>query len=202
MNKITLSSILASCLFFMVATPVLGVSAPNFPPCSNPSGNLVVKYDDGIHGIVGDSNIHTGSDAVYTIDSNGLTQCFCDNNGNGIQTNWLKAGNLSSDEIKIYENQGWILVPTGAVWGLTDEPYLASNTNFSCPGGSTGSSSGGSNSNSSTNSDPGGVTAGISLSDPGETLANTGNLPIILSLFGGGLLLILLGVFLRKYSKN
>lgn len=105
---------------------------PSFPSCLNPQGSILAQFADGTHGVPGNTDTFTGSDSVFTLSSSVVMQCLCPLNGQGIQTNWMKTSELSDPEISILENQGWIYVPSGLVWGLEDVHYLAQNTNFSC----------------------------------------------------------------------
>ena len=108
-------------------------TTPNFTSCLNPQGTVIADYHDGIHGIAGNQNTFTGSDKVFKDQSTGaVTQCFCPTNGQGMQTNWMKAENFSQDEIKTYESHGWVYIPVGSDWGLDPAPYLAQNNSFSC----------------------------------------------------------------------
>lgn len=118
-----------------LSTAAYAITIPPFTDCVAPSGTVKASYDNGTHGIVGNSGIFTGSDKVYTISDKSLTQCFCPNNGDGIQTNWFKVSNLTENEIDSLKNQGWILVLDGSIWGLEKAPYLAKNHSFNCKGG-------------------------------------------------------------------
>lgn len=169
-----------------VAKSANAATTPNFPSCIAPTGSLKVNYDSGVHGIPGDSNTYTGKDSVYTISENALTQCFCPTNGAGIQTNWVKAGVYSENDVKVLTAQGWIYVPTGKVWGLEDTPYLAKNESYSCRGSETrvgGASD--SKSNSSNNS---GVLG----------LASTGNFTVLVGSAILGAIFLLVGIFFRR----
>ncbi len=110
------------------------ILTPIFPHCSSPQGTLKVQYNDGIHGIPGDTSKHHGSDAVYSVTDHSLIQCFCPENGVGIQTNWWKIDGLSQAEIDAYKRSGWTYVPNGALWGLDPVPYLTINTEYICGG--------------------------------------------------------------------
>jgi hypothetical protein len=70
--------------------PALAISTPTFPICSNPQGELIVRYDSGVHGIVGSSLTYTGSDAVYRLTDVTLLQCFCDESSNWTQVESVK----------------------------------------------------------------------------------------------------------------
>ncbi len=112
--------------------PAYAMSIPDFGSCVNPQGKVIASYNSGNHGIVGQNNEVAGSDSVYKSSQNGVTQCFCPTNGNGIQTNWLKANSLTASDINVLKNQGWTYIATGSNWGLEDVPYLAKNSDYAC----------------------------------------------------------------------
>lgn len=165
---------------FFVA-PVYAVDAPSFPSCVNPQGTLVASYDTGTHGVVGGTS-YAGSDKVYKLDNTSLVQCLCTTDGKGIQTNWWKASSLDSQQIEILKNQGWIYIPTGSVWGLTQDAYFAKNVDYSCTTGN------------------GGGTGGSESSSIGQVLglAFTGNIKLIYSLFVLGVSSLIYGQILHK----
>lgn len=108
-------------------------TVPSFPSCTNPSGNIKVEYVTGQHAIVGESSLKTGADKVYSLFDGNTLQCFCPENGEGIQTNWWRlTGNLTQNEINSLKNQGWHYVPSGRDWGLSSDPYLAKNESYNC----------------------------------------------------------------------
>ncbi len=111
-----------------VQTPI----RPNFPECESPQGLLKVDYPEGIHGVPGDSTTYTGSDTVYNLSEETLTQCFCSTNGNGIQTNWWKISSLTLEEVQILQGLGWVYVPNGAEWGLQEAPYMTYSSEYIC----------------------------------------------------------------------
>lgn len=126
-------------LVFLAATsPVLAVDTPVFPTCANPSGNVKVSYQSGVHGIPGDQGQYIGSDIVYTVSDSTLVQCFCAVSGSGIQTNWWKQNSLSQGQIDQLQKLGWIFIPDGSAWGLEPVSYLAQNSNFNCRAGGNG----------------------------------------------------------------
>jgi|SRR3989338_2767709 len=172
------------------AQSAYAVTVPQYPSCVAPSGLVKVSYPNGTHGIVGSSLDYTGSDTVYQINSDQVTQCFCPNDGNGgIQTNWLNTTGLSQEDIDVLKHDGWILIPNGTLWGLDEGSYLAKNIDFTCKGG-TGSSNG------QTQSASGSVLAGAI-----QALAGTGNTVIMITIFLIGLLLLSAAVALRKFQK-
>lgn len=163
---------------------------PTFPSCANVQGALKVENSSGVHGIAGRADTYTGSDKVYQIDANNLLmQCFCPENGNGIQTNWWKANHLSDDQIKVLKSQGWIYITEGTAWGLDSGPYLAKNSDYNCKPTTTSN-------NSSTNN--------VGSSSPIVqvlSLANTGNIIFIYTIAIAGLLSISTGLFLYFAKK-
>ena len=175
-----------------VFSPALAApTVPNFPVCSNPSGSLKVQYSSGIHGIAGDTNQFKGSDAVYSLSDGNALQCFCDNQGRGIQTNWWKVGQILSDELDSLESQGWLFIPTGAAWGLDPVSYLAKNMNYSCQGNDSSGVNG--TSASASQGQVLGISTGSVLG-----LASTGSFQSIISMLFFGLGLITLGIYLRR----
>ncbi|NMC36482.1 hypothetical protein GYA49_05560 [Candidatus Beckwithbacteria bacterium] len=122
-------------LFTFFAQKALAVSAPDFPSCASPRGEIIANYSDGLHGIVGVITDNHGSDQVYQVSSDLLIQCFCPEGGNGTQTNWWQIGDLSQDDINAFRKQGWYYVPNGEVWGLSQAPYLAQNQYYDCGSG-------------------------------------------------------------------
>lgn len=181
--------LLVGCAFiFTFASEVSASSEPSFPACVNPQGAIVANYASGTHGIVGNTSVYTGSDTVYMSSDVTYVQCFCpENSGEGIQTNWWKITDISQEEVDFYKNLGWIFVPNGTNWGLTNDPYLAKNTSYTCRTSTNSSSSSSSNSSSSV----GGVLS---------SLANTGNTTFLYVNAFLALSFILLGVYLHKKS--
>lgn len=172
-------------------------TAPVFPACINPQGTVKAHYAQGTHGIVGNSGTYTGSDTVYQITDKTVMQCFCAENGEGIQTNWFEVSNLSESDIKNLIVQGWILVPNGALWGLNNASYLAQNSTYSCKGSSNGT--GGSSSSN---------TGGQAILSQATTnvgavlgLANTGTLGTVYSLISAGSVAVILGLLLNKKKE-
>ncbi len=141
----------------------LALVTPPIFSCQSPVGATIADFNQGTHGIAGDSATYTGSDRVYQVDSNHVVQCFCpSDSNNGIQSNWVKLTDSSEETINYYQKLGWIYVPSGLAWGLDDSPYIVANQSYSCHGdaggytpGDSGSSSSNSNSGSSSNSNSG-----------------------------------------------
>lgn len=176
-------------------------TVPSFPLCASPQGSLKVEYSQGTHGIVGSGTTYTGKDAVYTLSNETSLQCFCDEKGSGIQTNWWKIPELSDSQIQTFKNQGWIYVPNGTLWGLDEAPYLAQNSAYSCK------STRGGETSSSQSTSSGGTGGGEILAAAATTtqnilgLAATGNLRLIYGLVGLGLFMLLFGFYMRKRSS-
>lgn len=178
---------------------------PAFPSCLVPQGEVKVQYDNGIHGIAGDFGQYTGKDTVYNVSEDMVLQCFCPPEGQGIQTNWWMVGDMSYKEIEKFKEQGFVYVPTGSVYGLKNEAYLAKNVPFSCMGqpseenqggpGGGGSSSGGGGGSSS-----GGSSSGLSSSAPG--LAPTGTLMSIFNTALIGALFVTGGFLVKKGNRS
>lgn len=194
MKKITISLILVTLVFISLGKTAFATDAPSFPSCLNPQGTLKVKYDNGTHGIVGDTGTYNGRDEVYSVSDNTLVQCFCPDNGDAIQTNWWKTDDFSVDEIKKYQSLGWKFVPNGEQWGLSDSQYMAWNFTYSCHNSSNNSNN--SNSSSNSNSNELGVSQVLAL-------ASTGNIVFIYGVAAFGLALIAAGAMIQqKNSKN
>jgi hypothetical protein len=129
--KFVTSVALAAFTLFVPST-VFAVNSPNFPSCSNPNGTLLVNYPEGTHGIVGSTATYQGSDKVFSQENDNALQCFCSDNGEGVQTNWWKVSSLSEEQIQTLRNLGWYFVPNGSIWGLSSGMYMAKNESYSC----------------------------------------------------------------------
>ncbi len=119
---------------FVLANPTvaLAVTAPNFPSCLSPQGNEIVEYLSGSHGVPGRINDYQGSDRVYDMSPDTKLQCLCQEDGNGVQTNWWKVSSLTEDQIDVLKKDGWLLITDGSVWGLDTAPYLTKNSDYNC----------------------------------------------------------------------
>lgn len=189
-----LVSLFAFSFALLSPAKALAIDTPQFPLCVNPTGQLIASYDSGVHGIPGDSNTHTGSDKVYSVNADQLIQCFCAEDGTGIQTNWLKVGSISETERKSYERDGWIYIPNGSLWGLENTAYIAKNSRYVCK---STSASGGNQSSTGT----GGSSQGFSAVFDGSTgLASTGNTKTTLAFFLGGIVLLIIGTVFKRNS--
>jgi hypothetical protein len=151
---------LALGMLALAARPVMAYTIPTFPSCLSPQGTLKVSYPSGVHGIVGDSGVYTGEDKVYTLSDQSLLQCFCAQDGKGIETRWWRISSLDEEERNYLKRDGWVSIPDGSLWGLEKAEYFAKNLAYSCKGGSGGDS--GSSSNSSS-----GQVQGTTTSTPG-----------------------------------
>lgn len=172
-----------SVLLIVSAKPALAVATPTFPECSNPQGTLKAHYDNGIHGIPGSTNEYQGSDSVYSLDDLTLLQCFCDDYGQGIQTNWWKIPGFSQEDIDMLKRQSWTYIPNGELWGLDNAPYMAISKEYIC--GGTG----------------GGSVLGASTIGSVPGLAATGNILSIYALIGLGTGLMIARLLLQKLDK-
>lgn len=198
-----LFSFLSILYIILAATPVTSAHAQNSVSCLNPSGTISADYPTGTHGIIGNTTSYTGHDTVYTLSDGNTMQCLCIDNGQGVQTNWQNASQLSEDQIKVLESQGWIYVPSGASWGLDDIPYLAQNIDYNCRptdnnGGSSSNNSSSSSSNNSSSNN--GQVLGASTTNV-LALANTGNILFIYTVFAVWAVSSLLAILLRRKSK-
>lgn len=176
-----------------------------FTSCLTPPSVTIAPNSDGTHGIVGQGS-KEGKDIVYKAGENDAMQCLCATDGTGIQTNWLSASGLTSDQIKIYQNQGWIFVPDGSAWGLGEGSFLAQNINYSCGGYSLVQSATGDAPHGDGLSDgrSDGLSDGKSSSPQataGSALASTGNILFVLSILGAGIFTTLFGLWLRRNTN-
>lgn len=165
--------------------------AQAFPACTTPQGTIISQYSSGTHGIAGSTATYEGSDTVYRIDGEKIVQCFCPQDGSGIQTNWLKASGFSESQIQEYKDAGWIFIQNGLNWGLDDSPFLAYNMTYSCGNGGTGGSSG----SSSSSSDSAGSASAVK---DVLGLASTGDGILLYVLGFLGISFLLLGLKFRK----
>lgn len=166
-------------LLSMLATrPAFAVTAPDFGSCLNPQGKAVASYDNGRHGIVGRTDEVEGSDYVYESGDNAL-QCFCPENGSGIQTNWYNASKLTQEDIDVMKKDGWAYFATGSSWGLKDVPYLAKNVDYTCKKTAEKGAS---------------VTSVL-------RLASTGDTQTIYTFILSGAAFLISGLVLRKFSR-
>ena len=115
------------------ATPSPSPTPPGDPVCPNINASVKVEYSSGLHWIVGNPVLQSGSDKVFILGDNKYAQCYCPVTGtSGTQTDWLPAGSFTQAQIDAYVAQGWIYVANGKDFDLAEQPYLAKNTAFTC----------------------------------------------------------------------
>lgn len=199
-------------VFFLIFTLFDGASVvfadytpPGFTTCLNPQGSVLANWSTGTHGIAGDTHFHTGVDTVYKVSNIAVTQCFCADNAQGVQTNWWKIPEMDQVTIASFTNQGWIFIPAGDLWGLDPASYLAQNSSYTCGATATAiveSATGQSYSNSQTsNTNSGTNSANSSSNTSSGSFANTGDSTFVYSIFAIGFLLLTGGLFL-SFSKT
>lgn len=172
-------------------------NVPDFPSCAAPSGSLIASYDSGTHGIVGSTNVYTGSDRVYQVTGDRVVQCFCASDGQGIQTNWWKADSLDQEQVQTLVDQGWYYIPDGDLWGLSVGPYLAKNYTYSClPAASNPPST------TTTTTSSGGQVQGTGTGGSVLGLAATGNTLTLLLVFTFSIAFIVAGVMRILGTRN
>lgn len=135
--KNLLAALLIAFAFFLPSkVSAQSIQPPQFPNCNvPPSAEIKANYQDGIHGIPGESGEYKGSDIVFQVTPDMVLQCFCPNDqSEGIQTNWWKVPNISDQDRNIFTKQGWVFVPNGKLWGLDESNYLARNIRYECNG--------------------------------------------------------------------
>lgn len=207
--KIVFSLLLVTVSILAQAGRILAYEIPQFTTCVNPQGEVRASYENGTHGIAGQSGSFEGKDTVYTLSGDALTQCFCSSDGSGIQTNWWKVSSLTEQEVNVLQSQGWNYIPNGALWGLENTPYLALNSEYICKSGSgagTGGSSSSTSSNNSSNSSSSGSGGGVLGVSSGIGavlgLASTGNINFLLAIFSLAIISLSSGLILKKRAKN
>ena len=129
-TKNILITVTSLSLFLSAATTAHANPIPEFGSCMNPQWGMTQQNQGSNHGVVGVGSFN-GTDTIYASNGN-VVQCLCTDLGKGYQTNWLRADNLSSDQIDNLKAQGWIYVPFGDDWGLDKVPYLAKNSEYTC----------------------------------------------------------------------
>lgn len=202
MNSFKTSFLLASVALLASASQVLASVQTDSNSCLAPVGSVIADYANGTHGIAGLGS-KDGHDTVYQAE-NGVLQCLCATDGSGIQTNWISASNYSQDEIKVYQSQGWIYIPDGSAWGLSEGAYLAKNSDYSCGGGSTTtqSSQGDGKSDGKSDGRSDGMGSSIVQAATGNSgLASTGDVTFVILSFIAAVGTTTLGIWLRKNTK-
>jgi hypothetical protein len=200
-NKVLTALPIAAALYLSAASPVAANAIPDFGSCVNPQWTQTQVNYSGKHGVIGVDSFN-GTDTIYTSGGNVL-QCLCTDQGQGYQTNWLKASDISNGDIDNLKAQGWIYISDGRDWGLEEAPYLAKNSNYECVA-CTPTPTAGPTPTPGPEATPTPQTRVDSASannTSSNSLASTGSaLLIALSLLAGVVSLIL-GMTLRKFSK-
>ena len=218
-KALAISSI-AAALSMSVALPAYATDVPNFGSCVNPQwGQTQSNYNSNNgNGVIGVGSF-SGTDNIYSANGNVL-QCLCTDGGQGYQTNWLNASNLSQSDIDNLKAQGWMYVPDGRAWGLSDNAYMAQNSNYECTActatptpensptptptisvtptvtptpGPTNTPTPGPNATATPETQVGAASA--------NNLANTGNSFLIYISLLAGAASLMLGMILRRFSK-
>jgi len=212
-KALAISSI-AAALSMSVALPAYATEVPNFGSCVNPQwGQTQSNYNSNNgNGVIGVGSF-SGTDNIYSANGNVL-QCLCTDSGQGYQTNWLNASNLSQSDIDNLKAQGWMYVPDGRAWGLNDNAYMAQNSNYECTAcsgtptptptvsvtptvtptpGPTDTPTPGPNATATPETQVGAASA--------NNLANTGNSFLIYISLLAGAASLMLGMILRRFSK-
>ena len=179
-----------SLLSLMFVPSVHAIDIPEFPHCSNTGGQIIAKYESGIHGVPGNPTTFSGRDTVYRLDDTRTVQCLCLEDNTGIQTNWWKVSSISQEEIDTLKKLDWIFIPNGTSWGLSDSAYFAKNSNFSC----------GSNSNGQILSSSTSINNGVGGSVLG--LAATGGSIELIGFASLGIAILTAGIILKKRASN
>jgi hypothetical protein len=214
MNKKTLFISAAMVPAFFALAGTAHANPVNFGSCLNPQwGASQVNYSStASHGVIGVGTF-AGTDTIYGSGANVL-QCLCTPEGKGYQTDWMSAEGFSESLINTYKKEGWMFVATGSLYGLKDVPYLAKNSEYACQAPScsptpTQEVSGTPTPTSATPTPTAvpGPTAtpeskvGGAVATAVNSLANTGNLGLIYSLFLTGAIALVLGLILKRFSK-
>lgn len=106
------------------------IDPDEFPSCLAPTGKVIASYSKGKHEIIG-VGLLSGSDYVYQLNEHNkdrVMQCYCSENGRGIQTNWIR-----TDDIEGYKTKGWpYSIKSGSSWNLDAGSYAAQNVEYKC----------------------------------------------------------------------
>ncbi len=134
----TIISLTSVATFLFTITPSFAMNTLHRAECFNPGGQEIISFQDGWHAIVGSAQNMWGKDSVFDMGNNNFVQCFCplprndERRTEGIQTDWLSAGNMSDAEIQQLLNSGWQLRHDGTSFGLPQNDFLVKNFSFSC----------------------------------------------------------------------
>ncbi|MBA3723675.1 MAG: hypothetical protein H0W89_02140 [Candidatus Levybacteria bacterium] len=208
-NKSLIASLTGVALFLGTITPAQAYNMPEFGSCLNPQWSKTQENKGSDHGVIG-VGTYAGTDTIYESNGNVL-QCLTTDTGTGYQTNWLKATNLSTDEMKELESKGWIYVAHGEDWGLEKCVYMAKNGDYTSAATSTPTpvaspdvtptpAIGGSDSTPTTSESASTSETQTSVPVLGG-LAPTGNALTIYLAILAGIASISTGIVLRKFSK-
>lgn len=188
MKKVFFGIFILTFVTLLLPVHAKALNMPSFPSCEAPEGKMISEYLNGDHGILGQDQTLFGRDRVYKLDDERILQCYCppeDKGKYGIATVFWKYGeNLTSHDIESIKGKGWFYIPSGSLWGLDDDPYVARNYQFTCYGGNGG---GGGEST-------GGQVLGTS------TYAAAGNTKELLLVTASSLVLLLSYLALRRNS--
>jgi len=218
MKKTIAITSLTGILALSAALPAFADTTPNFGTCLNPQWSQTQVNYGSNHGVINVGNF-SGTDTIYSSNGN-VMQCLCADNGEGYQTNWLKASGLSWSQIDSLSAQGWTYVPDASAWGLGESAYLAQNNTYTCttctptptPTDTTPTPTGTvtptvtPTAGPTVTPTPGPAATPTPVTQVGaaaanNTLAFTGNWLVIFSVFSAGVASLILGVVLRKFSK-
>ncbi len=188
------------------ANAVQNLTPPAFSFCPAPGGTIIASYTDGTHGVPGNVTSYSGSDTVFQLNESQVVQCLCPPNSQGIQTWWWKVGEVSDETRNQLAAQGWVFVPNGKLWGLSDSAYFAKNTAYSCAGtgGGDNGGNGGNGSSSSSNSSGDSGVGGVTNNNPGQVLgayAATGSSEQIFLFAGAAIALLALSWILQRATR-
>ena len=173
-NKFLTALFIFPLLLAYSAAPASAYSVPDFGSCLNPQTSAEQVNSGSNHGVVGyDNQAFSGTDNIYSLSDNNVLQCLCTDDGDGYQTNWLKADNIGEPDRKVLESQGWTYFSDAGSWGLSGS-YLAKTDTYSCKGASQAEVLG---------------------------LASTGNITFIYGLIVAGAAALISGMILRRVSK-
>lgn len=211
------------------AQPVMAYEVTDFGSCLNPQASASQVNTGSDHGVVGYPNQgFSGTDSIYSLDSNNVMQCLCADNGQGYQTTWLSTNNYSDSELSTFESQGWTYFADASNWGLTGS-YLAKTDTYSCTGatptpmcsetptptptptgtltptptptpGPTSTPTPGPT-NTPTPGPTNTPTPAPASQATSTTLASTGNILFIYGIIVAGFFSLIVGLLLRKFSK-
>jgi cell division septation protein DedD len=224
MNKTNLLITAAGTMLFLGSASHAYANS-SFGSCLNPQAGASQVNVGPNHGVIG-IGAFDGTDTIYNVNGNVL-QCLCTSNGQGYQTDWLKASGMSQGQIESYKAQGWMYTPYGEDWGLDKGPYLAKNTEYNCasctptpaatpsvtetptpgpsatptPTSTTTTTTTTTNNNTTNNNTTNNNTTNNSGSSVLGAMASTGNAFTIYASILAGAASLVMGLVLKKFSK-